>query len=143
MQKKVVLHQAILMCVFSTHHRNQLITSVPLDYEEVKQYRLEACVTDLGGEIGSIDGSGSGLYIKYPTVYDLPQDHRDCIHVIVNVVDENDNAPMFEGGVDSYSFNVYEEQDADTSVGDVNVSRRLFCLPTFKIIFIVLIFNLL
>ena len=111
------------MLFFSTHHRNQLITSSPLDYEEVKQYRLETCVTDLGGEIGSFEGSGSGLYIKYQTVYDLPQDHRDCIHVIVNVIDENDNPPVFEGGASSYSFSVYEEKVANTPVGVVNVSR--------------------
>lgn len=83
-------------------------------------------MTDYGDLINEVIGSGSGAMVKYMSVNDLPSDHVDCINIIVKVVDENDNPPRFvrEDGVviDSYAFDVVEEQVAGTLVGFANVS---------------------
>ena len=89
----------------------------------MQQYKLRACVTDFGSLLNTGSGSGSGLAnTNYDTVNDLPQDHVDCIDLIIDVIDENDNNPVFVGGVDSYEYSVDEEQPKNTFVGYANVS---------------------
>ena len=75
-----------------------------------------------------IDGSASGSSINdifYESVTDLPTDHVDFIDVVVYVLDENDNAPLFVDGITGYSFDVVEEQPVNTTVGFANV-RSLY-----------------
>ena len=115
-----------------THtHRNQLVTKEPLDHEKINRYTLRLFVTDLGDKIMEIDGSAasaSGSSINdvfYESVTDLPTDHVDFIDVVVYVLDENDNAPLFVDGITGYEFDVVEEQPANTTVGFANV-RSLY-----------------
>ena len=113
-------------------YRNQLVTSVSLDYEEIQQYKLKLCVTDLGDRLVPAIGSGGSGNGYVTSVDHLPQDHVDCITVVVDVIDENDNPPEFVGGVDSYSFSVDEEQSANTPVGFVNVRKTNFSFDFFS-----------
>lgn len=91
------------------------------DYEQIKQYVVRLYVTDLGDLLGE-NISSSGLD-TYQSVTDLPSDHVDFIDVTVNVIDENDNHPIFVDGVTAYSFNVIEEQSNGTFVGTVKVRK--------------------
>lgn len=93
------------------------MTKVKLNYESVKQYVVRLYVTDLGDLLG-MAGSGSGSNV-YDTVTDLPADHVDFIDVTVNVLDENDNIPIFNAT--SYAFDVIEEEPNGTYVGSVKV----------------------
>ena len=47
---------------------------------------------------------------------------NDTVLVTVNVVDENDNPPIFVNGTTSYAFTVDENQNQGTMVGKVEVS---------------------
>lgn len=93
-----------------------------LDYETVKQYIVRLYVTDLGD---LIDESGSGQD-TYQSITDVPSDHVDFIDVIINVIDENDNNPLFVGGVTEYRFDVVEEEPNGTFVGNIRVSYSLY-----------------
>lgn len=46
--------------------------------------------------------------------------HTDLVHVIVRVIDINDNTPMFDAL--QYEFNVTENQNASSPVGQVNAT---------------------
>ena len=79
-------------------------------------------------EIDGSAASASGSSINdvfYESVTDLPTDHVDFIDVVVYVLDENDNAPLFVDGITGYEFDVVEEQPANTTVGFANV-RSLY-----------------
>ncbi len=138
--------RVVVYLLYFLYSSNQLITSVPLDYELVQQYKLRACVTDLGNLLNTPAGSGSGVGSgskSYDSVNDLPQDHVDCIDIIVDVIDENDNNPVFVGGVTSYTYSVDEEQDNNTFVGYANVSNILIIIYTLLVLLLHCIIRLL
>lgn len=104
-------------------YRNQLLTNIMFDYEDIKQYRVRLYVTDLGHLLDNDNSSSSGMN-PFETVLDLPADHVDFVDITVSVIDENDERPVFVGGATSYSFNVMEEEPNGTYVGTVEVRGR-------------------
>ena len=96
------------------------MTNVEFDYEEVQQYTVRLYVTDYGHLLVDDDNDtiGSGTY-TYSSITDIPSGHSDSIVVTVNIIDVNDEDPVFEDS--EYSFNVTEEQTNGTYVGTVKV----------------------
>jgi hypothetical protein len=111
---------------FSSTARNQLVTRQMLDYEDVQEYTVRLFVTDLGDLLGSnIGGSGLSVSSGSSLVHSsgtIPPDHVDFIDIIVKVLDENDNSPIFVNGVTAYAFDVKEEQANGTFVGNVQAT---------------------
>ena len=77
---------------------NQLVTTESLDFEEYESYTLNVVVSD-------------GVF-------------ADSLVVRVDVMDSNDNSPMFNDT--EYNFEVEENLSNDTLVGTVMVGYRYY-----------------
>ena len=112
--------ERLSQCSSCSTFSNQLVTNVEFDYEEVQQYTVRLYVTDYGHLLVDDDNDtiGSGTY-TYSSITDIPSGHSDSIVVTVNIIDVNDEDPVFEES--EYSFNVTEEQTNGTYVGTVKV----------------------
>ncbi|XP_011407489.2 PREDICTED: protocadherin Fat 4-like [Amphimedon queenslandica] len=106
---------------YSTSASNQLVTNIVFDYEEVQQYTVRLYVTDYGHLLVDDDNDtlGSGTF-TYSSITDIPSGHSDSIVVTVNVVDVNDEDPVFE--YPEYNFNVTEELPNGSYVGTVKAN---------------------
>ena len=78
-----------------SNNRKQLVTALSLDYEMIQAYTLILFTSD-------------GVF-------------NDTIHLTVNVVDENDNSPIFVNGTTTYNFFIYENEAPSTMIGNVKV----------------------
>ena len=96
------------------------MTNIIFDYEDVQQYTVRLYVTDYGHLLADDDNDtlGSGTF-TYSSITEIPSGHSDSILVTVNVVDVNDEDPVFERA--GYNFNVTEELPSGSYVGTVKV----------------------
>ena len=72
-----------------------MVTALPLDYETIQSYTLIVFTSD-------------GVF-------------NDTIRLVINVVDENDNSPIFVNGTTSYTFVIAENEAPNTMIGKVEV----------------------
>ena len=81
------------------YNRNQLETALSLDYEMIQAYTLILFTSD-------------GVF-------------NDTILLTVNVVDENDNSPIFVNGTTTYNFFISENEAPSTMIGNVKVRQTI------------------